>query len=67
VTERVIPSEWIGKDVILIAAGAPQDTEHTGRLEAVGSDGCVLNVADSAHAPVRFFPWQSVRRVMLKR
>ena len=45
-SDSAIPEEWVGKDVTLVAAGAPQDIRHAGRLEAVGSDGCVLHKQD---------------------
>ena len=60
-SDSAIPPEWVGKDVTLVAAGTPQDIRHAGRLEAVGSDGCVLHEQDQQ----RFFPWHAVRWVKL--
>ena len=62
-SDSSIPPEWVAKDLTLVAAGTPQDIRHAGRLEAVGSDGCVLDEQGNQ----RFFPWHAVRWVKLGR
>jgi hypothetical protein len=58
--------EWIGQSVTVVAAGEPQDKYHNGRLEAVDSVGCVVQMRGGVEHGTRFFPWGSVRELRLR-